>query len=99
MYDGVVGPWFLPTFATASGLHQFDYVVLMPPVEVCVERVLTRQNHGFQDEAATRKMHSEFAASTIAKRHLLMDLPTEAGAVATAIAVAQAAGRLRYTLG
>jgi hypothetical protein len=30
VYDGVVGPWFLPTFAAASGLEALDYVVLLP---------------------------------------------------------------------
>jgi len=33
VYDGVVGPWFLPTFGAATGLAELDYVVLMPTVE------------------------------------------------------------------
>ena len=32
VYDGVVGPWFLPAFAAATGLDRLDYVVLMPSV-------------------------------------------------------------------
>src|SRR5438045_544922 len=30
VYDGVVGPWFLPTFARAAGVTSLEYVVLMP---------------------------------------------------------------------
>ena len=33
VYDGVVGPWFLPTFAAATGLHELDYVILLPSVD------------------------------------------------------------------
>ena len=65
VYDGIVGPWFLPTFAAATGLETLQYVVLMPSVEACVERVATRVGHGFTDEAATRKMHHEFAAAAV----------------------------------
>lgn len=102
VYDGVVGPWFLPTFAAATGLKRVDYVVLLPPVEVCVERVATRVGHGFSDEAATRKMHAEFASATsaagVGSDHLLVeaDLTGDAGRVAERITAAQAAGRLAY---
>jgi predicted ABC-type ATPase len=51
VYDGVVGPWFLPTFAAATGHHRLDYVILLPSVELCVGRVATRTDHGFTDEA------------------------------------------------
>src|SRR4051812_44127632 len=47
VYDGIVGSWFLPTFAAATGLAELDYVVLMPSVERCVERVARREGHGF----------------------------------------------------
>src|SRR5437868_11856955 len=49
VYDGVVGPWFLPTFGAATGLDRFDYVILLPSLDVCLERVATRRNHGFTD--------------------------------------------------
>lgn len=42
VYDGVVGPWFLPTFVAATGLNRLDYVVLQPSVERCLDRVATR---------------------------------------------------------
>jgi hypothetical protein len=94
VYDGIVGPWFLSTFATATGLERLDYVVLMPDVETCVTRVRTRRDHGFADEAATRKMHAEFAAARVDRRHVI-DGPTgDVEAVAARISAAQARGDL-----
>src|SRR5688572_25926211 len=39
VYDGIVGPWFLPTFAASTGLDRLDYVVLLPTVERCLQGV------------------------------------------------------------
>lgn len=76
VYDGVMGPWFIDIFLAATGLDALDYVVLLPDVEVCVERVTTRAAHGFRDEAAVRKMHDEFARCDIDPRHVLVNLST-----------------------
>jgi gluconate kinase len=99
VYDGIVGPWFLPAFASASGLEELDYVVLMPPVATCIERVDTRRNHGFRDQAATRHMHREFASAEIERRHVL-DTPAtgEVEEVVSAILSAIEAGSLRYRI-
>ena len=94
VYDGVVGPWFLPTFSAATGLERLDYAVLLPSVEVCVQRVATRADHGFTDEAATRKMHAEFARASIADRHVLRDPAGDATSVAQLIESAREAGDL-----
>lgn len=80
VYDGVVGPWFLPTFAEAAvlpdvGLH---YVVLLPALDVCLERVRTRVGHGFSDDAAARHMYGQFADADLDARHLLADPPADA---------------------
>jgi predicted ABC-type ATPase len=75
VYDGVMGPWFLPTFAAATGLRALDYVILLPSVERCVERVATRANHGFTDEPATRHMHEQFATAEVDPRHVLREPP------------------------
>jgi hypothetical protein len=98
VFDGVVGPWFLPTFAAATGLDRFDYVVMLPGVDDCVRRVATRAGHGFTDEAATRKMHGEFAraAAAVGPGHLLTDLAGTPSEVADRIVAAQAAGLLAY---
>ena len=94
VYDGVVGPWFLPTFRAATGLDEVAYVILLPSVDVCVERVLTRENHGFDDEPATRKMHDEFARAEIAARHVLADPSPDPDAVADLILAQWSAGSL-----
>jgi energy-coupling factor transporter ATP-binding protein EcfA2 len=98
VYDGVVGPWFLPTFAAATGLDRLDYAILLPALVVCVERVATRHGHGFTDEGATRKMHAEFVRARVADGHVLRDPPGDAVAVAGLIQSARAAGELAYAI-
>jgi cytidylate kinase len=65
VYDGVIGPWFLPAFARLSGVEALDYVVLLPPVETCLKRVETRTGHGFTDLDAARHMHEDFVRATL----------------------------------
>jgi hypothetical protein len=96
VYDGVVGPWFLPTFTVATGLDCLDYVVLLPSVERCLQRVATRLGHGFTDEGATRKMHHEFARADLDRRHVLLDPPDQPEAVADLIVAALTSGNLLY---
>lgn len=98
IYDGVVGPWFLPSFIDATGLTDVDYVVLLPSVEDCLTRVRERVGHGFDDEGATRKMHEEFAGATVEARHVLVDPPDRPDAVADLIEVAAADGSLSVSL-
>ncbi|GEN80572.1 hypothetical protein AFE02nite_23060 [Actinotalea fermentans] len=71
VYDGVVGAWFLPTFAAAAGVGRLHYAVLLPPAEVCLERVATRVGHGFTDLDAARHMHAEFARARSVARHVV----------------------------
>ena len=71
VYDGVIGPWFLPAFASATGVATLAYAVLLPPQDVCVERVATRSGHGFTDADAARRMHHEFATADVEERHVL----------------------------
>jgi cytidylate kinase len=61
VFDGVIGPWFLDAFLTATGLPDIHYVMLLPPERVCVQRVKSRTGHGFTDPAAARHMYREFA--------------------------------------
>lgn len=96
VYDGVVGPWLLPAFAAAVGLAALDYVVLLPPVDQCVARVATRRGHGFTDEAATRKMHDEFARAEVDRRHVLVEPPETPEGVVDTVVAALDAGALRY---
>jgi cytidylate kinase len=96
VYDGVVGPWFLPAFAAATGLDSLDYVVLLPPLEHCVERVATRQDHGFRNEPETRRMHQQFSEADIPGRHVLRDPPDRPAEVADAVLTMVAQGALEY---
>lgn len=96
VYDGVLGPWHLDEFARATGLAEFDYAMLLPPVDACVERVASRIGHGFTDEAATRHMHDQFLTRTGEARHRLTDLPDEPPDVADLVAARRAAGDLVY---
>ncbi len=73
IFDGMIGPWFVPTFIEQTGVDYLHYAILFPPVERCVERVSTRSGHGFTDEPATRQMHAAFANSDIPDRHVFRD--------------------------
>ncbi len=100
VFDGVLGPWFVPTFAEMVGLASFDYAVLLPTVEVCLHRVRTRTGHGFDDPAATRKMHAEFARADLDPRHLITSpVDADPAALADAVLAARTAGQLRYEIG
>lgn len=92
VYDGVVGPWLLDVFAAATGLGSFEYVVLLPSVETCVDRVRTRAGHGFNDEAATRSMHAAFVSSDVANRHLVHGLSDDVSSTVDIIESKIAAG-------
>ena len=98
VFDGMIGAWFLPTFLRAARLdeaHTVDYVVVMPTVEQCVERVRTRVGHGFSDQAATRKMHHEFTAAVVDPRHVLVPGARHVEDVVAAISERLDAGSLR----
>ncbi len=96
IYDGVVGPWFLPTFADATGLESFDYVILMPPLDVCLARVLGRRAHGFTDESATRRLHRDFANAKIDARHIIDPATESPGETAELVLNARRSGALAY---
>jgi cytidylate kinase len=96
VYDGVVGAWFLPTFFDATGLDRLDYVVLLPALERCLDRVRTRTNHGFRDEDATRHIHGTFVRADIAPRHVMADPSNDAGVTASEIVQGLREGRFRY---
>jgi len=73
IFDGMVGPWFLPTFLEYSGLGSVHYAVLLPDLDTCVARVRDREGHGFRDESVTRQMHASFATSKIDARHIVAE--------------------------
>jgi len=100
VFDGVIGPWFLPTFMAACGLDVVDYALLLPPIDTCLQRVATRVGHGFDDPVATRKMHDEFSRALSGyEGHVISASVGDADAVATADAVADARERCELRVG
>lgn len=96
VYDGVVGPWFLPTFAATSTIEALHYVVLLPPLQQCLDRVATRLGHGFTDPDATRHMYADFAGAQVERRHVLADPPERPEEVAALVLERVADGTLLY---
>ena len=95
VYDGVVGPWFLPTFVSMTELEHVDYVLLLPSIERCVRGVATRARHGFRDERATRAMHAAFANAEIDARHVV-DPPEGLDSVTDLLVAGLDAGTYAY---
>ena len=96
VFEGVVGPWFLPEFASVSGLESLDYVILMPPVDTCLARVVGRRDHGFTDESATRHMHRDFADAEIDARHIIDNGTASPDETADLVLDARRSGALTY---
>jgi 2-phosphoglycerate kinase len=96
IYDGVVGPWFLPRFLAGSGLQRVHYVVLLPSADTCVERVAARLGHGFTDEPATRHMHDAFASAALPERHKVRDEAIDGDTLVATIIGLVDAGRCAY---
>ena len=73
VYDGVLGPWLLPKFVRAAGLRHIHYVILLPPLALCLERVRLRVDHGFSDLSVTRHLYDQFANAAVETRHLITE--------------------------
>jgi hypothetical protein len=95
IFDGMVGPWFLPSFLGTVELGVVHYAVLMPSVETCVARVLGRTDHGFREETVTRDMHASFSNGRIDAASVI-DAEPEAAAVAEEVLRRFEAGTLAY---
>lgn len=97
VYDGVLGPWFLPTFLSATGLSYLHYAILLPPLEVCLERVRHRVGHGFSDLPVTRDMYQQFDDAAVATRHLITEPDDDPARLAELIAENLDTGQFRYS--
>ena len=96
VYDGVVGPWYLPTFAKVSGVRVLHYAVLLPPLSVCIERVTSRAGHGFSDLGAAEHMWQDFEGATQGLAAHVLDAVTSPKALAKQIAQRVTDGSIRY---
>lgn len=63
VYDGVLWPPYLPGFVKLVG-RPIHYAVLLPPLEVCLDRVRTRLGHPFSDRSAAAAMWHSFDDTT-----------------------------------
>jgi cytidylate kinase len=97
VYDGVLGPWFLPTFLGATGLSQVHYVILLPPLEVCLKRVRSRVGHGFADLSVTRDMYRQFQDAAIHTRHVITEPDHHTAQLAKLITQGLDEGQFRYS--
>ena len=95
VFDGMVGPWFLPTFLHLTEIPRVHYAVLLPGVETCVARVLGRTEHGFREEGVTRDMHAAFAGAEIDSRSVI-DADPEVKSVTEEALYRYRAGMLAY---
>jgi hypothetical protein len=95
IYDGVIGPWFLPTFLAATELGTVDYAMLLPSEDRCVRRIQSRVGHEFRDVEACRHMHHEFAGSDIDDRHVFADPPDDPEETADLVLAGLGEGTLR----
>jgi hypothetical protein len=95
VFDGVLGPWWLPTFFEATELDELHYAILFPSVERCVQNVATREGHD-NDEPGTWLMHGQFQRALIDPRHLLTDPPATPEDTATELLSRYRQGLLAY---
>ena len=59
VYDGVLWPPYAALFSTNVG-RAFHYALLLPPLEVCLDRVRGRSDHPFSDQVAATDMWHSF---------------------------------------
>jgi adenylate kinase family enzyme len=95
VFDGIIGPWFVQAFGAATGLCSLHYVILLPPRQLCLDRVRDRAGHGFTDLEATRHMYAEFANAAVDARHVI-DSVQDAPSLAARILREMRAGRFRW---
>lgn len=96
VYDGMIGPWLVGEFAAACEVPLLHYAILMPPEAVAIERVRTREGHGFTDLDAARHMYREFDTADVDPRHVVTCDVGDHHAVAGLVRERMDAGRLRW---
>ena len=94
--DGVIGPWFIDRFLAGIGATEADYVILLPSLASCRDRIRTRVGHAFDDAEAATKMHGEFDRAPIDERHRLDNGGEDPTITVDRIGEARRSGRLRY---
>ena len=96
VYDGVVAPAFRATFLEHTGLAHMHYAVLMPTLDLCLDRVQNRKGHGFTDRDATMGMWNHFHQADIEISSLFEDSDMPPSELARLIARHVVSGSIRY---
>lgn len=96
VYEGVLDPWHIGEFLAACEVDSLHYVVLLPSVDRCAERVANRKGHGFTDLPKTREVHRAFAEADVDGCHVLVNPPDEVDDVVGLIRERLSDGSLRY---
>jgi cytidylate kinase len=95
--DGIVGPWFLDPFRTASvqyGIY-LDYAVLRPGTAVSLERARMRAGGALKDEDAIRGLCQSFADLGPLERHCVDSSMQPAAETAEVVGNGWRRGRFR----
>ena len=82
---------------TWDGLSDIHYVILLPPLEVCLKRVQGRVEHGFSDLLVTRDLYEQFANAVVERRHLITEPGDHPAELAELISERLDDGRFRYS--
>ena len=89
----------LADLRTRAGLAYLHYVILLPPLEVCLERVQNRADHGFGDLSVTGDLYEQFAGTDVDRRHVINESDDHPAKVAELISGGLESGRFRYSSG
>lgn len=71
-------------------------MILLPPLDVCLDRVKTRSGHGFTDIDAAEHMWHDFDLSSIEDRHRFISPGAGPEETASQIAALASNGRITY---
>ncbi|WP_454561737.1 AAA family ATPase [Mycobacterium haemophilum] len=96
VYDGVVAPAFRATFLELAGVAHMHYAVLMPTLDLCVDRVQNRKGHGFTDREAAAHMWNQFHHANLEITCFFEDSDMSSSELARLIAWHVASGSIRY---
>ena len=83
-------------FAMATGLAVLHYALLLPPEQLCLQRVRDRVGHGFTDLDAASHMYKELADAEVDRRHVVASTE-DAAAIAAHLADLSQDGALSWT--
>ena len=93
--EGIVGPWFLPTFRAELPDGDLDYVILRPDEATALARAVARTHAGaLVDEAPIRTMHGGFSGLGDFERHVVDTTAHTVDETVAAVRDARAAGAL-----